>query len=405
MPLRPGSLTFTLVLGVLIALMPFTNDIYMPAMPVLVASLNTDVPGVQFTLAAFIAGIAIGQIVYGPLSDRYGRRPMLIAGLAVFAASSAACAFSHTVDALAALRFLQALGLAAAPVLGRTVARDLASNEQAARLLARMMVVSGVAPIVAPLLSGLLLAVQGWQAIFLLLSLLGAAMLAVIVWGMPETAPKDRTPVNPLTILRNFGQLLRHPAFLAPLAALCASQAALFAFVTNSSFVIVRGLGYSPAAFGAFFAIVMVGQIVAAQIASRVVVRRGVHGMIAFGAGLGGLSGICIAVLAWMNVTHVAALIAPMTVYMFASGFLNPAATAAAMSPFPKIAGSAASLIGSLQMTVGAITGLVLSLMYDGTARPMATAIGVAALALLLVERLLLRPVRREARHRARHAA
>ena len=111
MPLRPGSLSFTLVLGVLIALMPFTNDIYMPAMPVLVASLNTDVPGVQFTLAAFIAGIAIGQIVYGPLSDRYGRRPMLIAGLAVFAASSAACAFSHTVDALAALRFLQALGL------------------------------------------------------------------------------------------------------------------------------------------------------------------------------------------------------------------------------------------------------------------------------------------------------
>ena len=400
MPLRPGSLTFTLVLGVLIALMPFTNDIYMPAMPALMGALHSDVPGVQFTLAAFIAGIAVGQIAYGPLSDRFGRRPMLLAGLAVYAASSAACTLAQNVETLAALRLLQALGLAAAPVLGRTVARDLAANEQAARLLARMMVVSGVAPIVAPLLSGLLISLHGWQAIFVVLSVLGAVMLAVIARGLPETAPADRRPLNPGAIARNFALLLSHRTFLAPLAALCASQALLFAFVTNSSFVIVQGLGYSAAAYGVFFAIVMVGQIVAAQIASRVVVKRGVHGMIAFGAGLGGLSGLVLAILVWMDVTHVAALIAPMTVYMFGSGFLMPAATAAALSPFPAIAGSAASLIGSLQMTVGAVTGMVLSLLYDGTARPMATAIGIAAVALLLIERRLLRP----ARHAARRA-
>lgn len=401
MPLRPGSLAFTLMLGVLIALLPLTNDIYMPAMPVLVSSLNSTVPGVQFTLTAFIVGVAFGQIAYGPLSDRYGRRPMLIAGLSLFCASSAGCAYAQSVEALAVLRFLQALGLAAAPVLGRTVARDLGANEQAARLLARMMVVSGIAPIAAPLLSGMLLAWQGWQAIFWLLSVAGALMLATVVWGLPETAPADRHPLSPTAMARNFALLLRHRAYLAPMATLCASQIGLFAFVTNASFVIVRGLGYSPAAFGAFFALVMVGQIIAAQIASRMVVRRGMHGMISFGAGLGCVSGLTLAALAWMNVTHVAAIIAPMTVYMFASGFINPAATAAALSPFPKIAGSAASLVGFLQMLVGAITGVILSLLFDGTARPMATAIGIAGLALLLVERKLLRPLRHQARRAA----
>jgi DHA1 family bicyclomycin/chloramphenicol resistance-like MFS transporter len=392
MRLSTDSAGFMLLLGALLGMIAFGVDTTLPAMPVMQQELPASAAEVQLTLTSFLMGVAAGQVLCGPLSDRFGRRPVLLGSLALFSTASLACAASASLGALTASRFAMGVAAVAGPVLSRAVVRDLLVGDAAARLMARTMVAFGVTPIVAPLIGGFLVEAAGWQAVYLFIAATGTVLFVTVALRLPETAPHPRTPLSPAQLARNFGKLLGERAYVGPLLVTCAAQSGIFAFVTNASFVAANILGFTPGEFAALFSFVMLGHILGAQIGSRLVVRHGIRGMLKAGALAGLAGGVAIAALSWAGVQHVAAIALPMLVYLVGAGLVIPAGSAAAMAPFPKIAGAASSLQLMTQLLVGASLGMVISAAYDGTTRPMATAIGAAGIALFVLERVFSRP-------------
>lgn len=394
MPLKPRTASFTLLLGLLVAIAPLSTDIFVPIMPELASVFGADVATVQLTFTSFYLGVACGQLIYGPLSDRYGRRLPLLAGLALFAAGGLGCALSTSIEVLIAGRFMQALGMSAGPVLARSIVRDLYSWDNAARTLALMSIVLGVAPILGPLLGTALLAWKGWSAVFWALAGVAVVLLAAVAFGLTETAPHPRLQsLNPAALMRNFVFLLGQRRYTAYLVALCTVQTGIAAFISSSAFVFMRSLGHTAGEYAVLFAIVATGHIIGAIASSRLVMRLGIDRMIRTGSLIACLSGIVTAGFGWAGVDHAAAIVAPTFVYMFATAFVMPHATAAALSPFPKIAGAASSLLGFVQFTLGSVTSYVLGALYDGTQRPLTTAIGLMGMASLLVYLILVRPI------------
>lgn len=383
----------TLLLGVLIALTPLGTDLYLPALPVIAQALRATVDATQLTVTTFFLGLAFGQLAWGSLSDRYGRKPILIAGLAIALLASAAGMAASTVGDLAWVRLAQGVGLSSGPVVARSVVRDLFVHENAARLLARMTIVFSIVPVAAPLAGAALLEL-GWPAVFAALALASALLLAAVAGLMPETAPAPRGAMHPLGIARTFGVIAHEPRFVAHFLLLLCTFSGIFAFVSSSAFVLVRGLGVAPTAYAALFASVMLGQILGAWLGSRLVMRIGISAMLRAGTRIACLAGLAAVGFAGAGLTHWAAVVLPMAAYMFASSFVIPAATAAALSPFPRAAGAASSLIGATQFALGAAVSTVLGASFDGTALPMTLVIAVGGTAALLCERTLVRRVR-----------
>ena len=316
---------------------------------------------------------------------------MLLAGLALYLAATLACLTAESVGAIVLWRFVQALGMSSGPVIARTIVRDLHTHEQAARMLARMMIVFGVVPIGAPLVGAQLLAWWDWRAVFWLLAFMAVALLGGVAAGLAETAPRERSAMSPGRILEIFGNVLRERRFTSPFAVMLASQAGIFAFVTSSAFVLVKALGLSPREYSVLFAVVMIGQITGAWFTSRMVMRLGIAGMLRFGTRLGCASGLLAAALAWGGVNHWLAIALPCMAYMFSASCIIPNATAAALSPFRSNTGTVSSLMGASTFVLGALVGIALGALYDGTARPMASAFALAGMASLLAERYLVR--------------
>ena len=391
MHLSPGSVWLTVLLGLLVALTPLGTDSYVPTLPAIALAFSAPVAEVQFTITTFFFGIAAGQLAWGPLSDRFGRRPALLCGLALYLASALACLWAESLAAITLWRFVQGLGMSSGPVLARTIVRDLHSHERAARMLARMMVVFGIVPIAAPLIGALLLTWWGWRGTFGLLAVMAVGLLASVALVLGETAPQKAGTASPVRIARTFLSILREPRFVAPFCVLLGAQLGIFAFVTNSAFVLVNALGLSAREYSVLFAVVMVGQISGAWFTSRMVMRLGIAGMLRFGTRLACASGAVAAMLAWGGVNHWAAIVLPFMAFMFAASCVVPNATAAALSPFPKSAGTASSLLGACAFVLGAAVSMVLGGLYDGSARPMTSALALAGLGALLAERFLMR--------------
>jgi DHA1 family bicyclomycin/chloramphenicol resistance-like MFS transporter len=391
MPLSPGSVWLTVLLGLLVALTPLGTDTYVPTLPAIALAFGAQVSAVQFTITTFFFGIAAGQLAWGPLSDRFGRKPALLCGLALFFVSALACIGADSLAAITFWRFVQGLGMSSGPVIARTIVRDLHSHEQAARMLARMMVVFGVVPIAAPLMGAQLLEWWGWQGTFGLLAVVAFALLASVVTGLKETAPPSIVAASIGSIARTFSRILRDSRFVAPFCVLLGIQLGIFSFVTNSAFVLVEALGLSARGYSILFAVVMIGQIGGAWFTSRMVMRLGIARMLGFGTKLACGAGLAAAALAWGGVGHWAAIVAPFMVFMFAASCVVPNATAAALSPFPGSAGTASSLLGACAFVLGAAVSMVLGALYDGTARPMTSALALAGLGALMAERFLMR--------------
>jgi MFS transporter, DHA1 family, multidrug resistance protein len=392
MKLPTDSAGFMLLLGAMLAMIAFGVDTTLPAMPELQSDFAATAGEVQVTLTSFLMGVAAGQLVCGPLSDRYGRRPLLLGGLALFSVASVLCALATTIGWLTLARFVMGIAAVTGPVISRAVVRDVLAGDEAARLMARMMVAFGVAPILAPLAGGFLVETAGWRSIYIFIAACGITLLLVVALRLPETAPSIRPPLSVGQLLRNFRLLLSHRSYIAPLLIICACQAGIYAFVTNASFVAANVLGFSPGHFAGLFSFVMLGHIMGAQLGSRLVMSYGIRAMLKSGAVLGMLGGVCIAAASWAGVQHVAAIALPMLVYLTGAGLVIPSASAAAMTPFPKIAGAASSLQLMTQLVCGASLGMLISASYDGTTRPMATAIGAAGIALFVLERTFARP-------------
>ncbi len=389
-----APLRLTLVLGVLIALTPLGTDLYLPALPIIAHALRATVGATQMTVTAFFLGLALGQFAWGFLSDRYGRKPILIVGIALALLASIAGMVSGTVGELAWVRLAQGLGLSSGPVVARSVVRDLFAHENAARMLSRMTIVFSIVPVAAPL-AGAALVRLGWPAVFAALAVACALLIAAVAGLMPETAPKAAPSgaVHPRGLARTVGAIVREPYFVVHFLLLLCIFSGIFAFVSNSAFVLVQGLGVTPAAYAALFASVMLGQIVGAWLGSRLVMRIGISAMLRAGTRLACLAGVGAAGFALAGVAHWTLVVLPMAAYMFASSFVIPAATAAALAPFPHTAGAASSLIGGTQFALGAAVSSVLGASFDGSARPMALAIALAGTAALLCERFLVRAV------------
>jgi DHA1 family bicyclomycin/chloramphenicol resistance-like MFS transporter len=384
------SVWFTVLLGVLIALPALGTDLYVPALPVLAQALGGDADAAQFTLTTYFIGLAAGQLLWGPLSDRFGRKPVLLSGLLVMLVSSVLVFFLSSILAVAGVRLAQGLGMSSGALIGRTIVRDLHAHEQAARMLASMTVVFSLVPLAAPVAGALLAGSAGWRAVFAAMAAV-AVILIISLKSLRETAPAARRSVHPGAIARTFVSILRDRRFLSPFLVVFCAHVGILAWVSNSAFTLVRGLGVGTVAYGLMFALVMLGQITGAWAASRLVLRLGIPRLLRFGARLMLLAGAAAAALAWGGVSHWLAVTLPFTLLLFGTALIVPNATAAALTPFPASAGAASSLIGAIGFTAGALISTALGAAYDGSARPMALVAALAGIGAFVSERFLLR--------------
>jgi len=385
------SLRLTVLLGVLVALPALGTDLFVPALPLLADALAVEAGAAQFTLTTFFIGLAAGMLLWGPLSDRYGRKPVLCAALAAMLAASVVAARVDSVGAVAAARLVQGLAMSSGAVIARTVVRDLHAHEQAARLLASMTIVFSIVPIAAPLTGAGIAGHAGWRAIFWCFAAIAALLLVAALAGLRETAPRERSSIHPADIARTFARILGERRFVAPFLLVLCAHLGILAWVSSSAFVLVRGFGLSTVGYGFAFAAVMVGQIAGAWASSRLVLRVGIPRLLRLGAALMLAAGAAAAALAWAGAGYWPAVVLPFLVFLFGTALIVSNATAAALSPFPGSAGAAASLIGATGFTVGALVSAGLGLAFDGTARPMATLGACAGVAAFLLERKLFR--------------
>src|SRR3954467_10151110 len=284
--LRPDTLALTALLALLTAVGPMSVDLYLPSLPELGRVFGASVPQVQLTLSGYLLCFAIGQIVFGPISDHVGRKPVLLAALSLYVAVCLRCMFATSIEMLIALRCLQALGVAGAPVLARAIVRDLYQGVRAGRELARMGSITALAPVVAPSLGGILQSTFGWRTSFLGMAALGLCAIVLVIRLLPETMKQPpKHPMSLLSIIRGYGMFLRHRTFRIYLAIVSASYGGLFAWISGSSFVLQDLYGLSPLLFGLVFAAATLGYGVGTLLAARLVVRIGIDRTIVCGGG------------------------------------------------------------------------------------------------------------------------
>ena len=398
MTAHAASAFLTTMLGVLIGLTALGMDMFLPSVPAIAQAFDVEPGTAQLAVTTYLLGLATGQLAWGPLADRFGRKPVLLAALVLFFASSAACAVAASLNSVLLLRFVQGAGMSSGPVIARSVVRDLAAHEQAAHLLGRMTVVFGFFPVLGPLVGAQVLSLGGWASVFWLYAAIALALLAVVALRFPETAPAERPAISVARIGERYALLLTDRRFVAPLATALCAQMGILAFVATSSLVLVQGLRLTPTAFSVLFATVMIGQMAGGFVGSRLVLRLGIERMVRLGARLALAAGALLALLVYGGVAHWSAIVLPMLGYILGCALLLPNTTAAALTPFPGFAGAASSLLGVLPFALGAVVSALLGAAFDGTARPLAFAVALAGAGAFACERLLFSPTARAAR-------
>ena len=346
----PDRLMITLLLGLLVSFAPMTIDLYLPALPVMTEDLMTNAESMQLTLSVYMVGFALAQTLFGPISDRFGRKPTILIGTSVYLVASVACALATSVEQLIVFRLCQSIGAAAGPVVARAVVRDLFTREEAAKTYAVVTTVTAIAPVVAPILGGVIVIYLGWRANFWVLTGFGATAMLLVILLLPET---NRVPDPSATrfdkMLLNFGTMLRNRAYLGYLLTVMGTFGGLFAYLMGSSFVLVGELGMSEIHFGLSFGGASIGFMAGAFLGSRIVRRVGIERMCLIGTAFTALAGVLIVGLIWGGIVTVAAVIVPTVIYFFGMGMSQPNVQAGAISPFPQMAGAAASLLGLAQ--------------------------------------------------------
>ncbi|MEU0533756.1 multidrug effflux MFS transporter [Amycolatopsis tolypomycina] len=381
-PSRRTQLKFVLVLGGLTAFGPLSIDMYLPALPRMAADLHAPDSTVQLTLSAFIVGLALGQLVLGPLSDALGRRGPLLAGLVLYVVGSVLCALSPDAWLLIAARFVQSLGAAAGIVIARATVRDLFSGTAMTKFFSTLMLVSGLAPILAPLIGGQLLNWTSWRGVFVVLTAFGALLLAVVVFFLPEPS-LARSPLRLGRVMRTYGRLVLDRSFAGYALASGLLFASMFAYISASSFALQGVYGLSPQAYSVVFGVNGVGIVLAGQLNGRLVGRVRERVLLLSGLLLGVLGGAFVLVSALLRAPLVLLLV-PLFLLVSSIGLVMPNASSLALASHARSAGAASALLGVLQFVVGAVATPLVGLGGPGTAVPMAaTMAGFAVLALV----------------------
>ncbi|MBI0434203.1 multidrug effflux MFS transporter [Roseomonas sp. KE0001] len=378
-----------LLLGFLTAIGPLSTDMYLPAFPAIETGFGVPHGSAELTLATWFLGLAVGQLVQGTLADRLGRRRPLILGLAVFIAGSVGCALATDIASLAAFRCLAAFGGSASMVLPRAVVRDMADGHEAARLMSRLMLVMGAAPILAPGLGGLLLGLGGWRPIFWFSAAYGLISMLLVWRLLPETlAAERRLRLGPGAQLLRYVQILREPGFRAHVALGCAAMFLMFTYVGGSPAVFVGLFRMEPTSFGLLFGLNASAFILASQFNPALLLRLGPGRLVRWASWAILAAMLALAAIAMAGPTHPLQVLAPITVAMACSALVMPNAAVGALSRHASQAGSASALMGTLQFTVAGSSGLLLGWLADGSARPMALLMLAGAAAMVVAERL-----------------
>lgn len=375
-------LTITLLLG----LQPVTTDLYLPALPTMQRELGATAGATQMTLSALIICFGLAQLVCGPLSDRFGRRPVLLGGMVLYCVASVMGALAQEIGTLVAWRGVQGAAMAAAVTCGRSMVRDLFQPQEGARVMSRALGGLGVIALLSPALGGLLVQWLSWHAALLATALFGAATLAFIAWSFEETlALRDPRATQLRPLMNNWRSVLRHPSFRAWTALLCCTYGGLFTILASSSFVLIDVLGLSRLAYGGVLAINALAYIVGTVLCRRLLLRHGLRGAVKHAALLSLAGGVGMAALSLAGVRSVWAIMVPMVLFAIGHGVHQPCGQAGAVGPFPEKAGTAASMSGFLMMLTAFCAGLVLGRSINGTVFPLTLGVGFFGAALAVV--------------------
>ena len=386
------SYRLALILGALTAMGPLAIDMYLPALPAIARDLGAAEASVQVSLSVYFAGIALGQIVYGPASDRLGRKPSLYVGLLLFIVSCIGCAFVRRVEALIAFRFAQALGGCAPLVIPRAVIRDYFDERGSVRMLSMLTLVMGLAPILAPSIGGQLLVRFGWRSIFWVLAGYGAVWLTAVALFLPESLPAESRARRPIgAILQTYGALLRDRAYVGYVLTGGFVFAGLLTYISGSPFVFIELFGVAPERYGLYFGSNAIGLITASQINRYWAARAGPRHVISLVLPLAVVAGTALVVNAWTGFGGFIGILLPLFLFIACHGFTFPNTTALAMAPHGRVAGSASALLGTLQFLLGATAGTLVGALGNGTPVPFAGIIACCAVGALVASLTLTR--------------
>jgi DHA1 family bicyclomycin/chloramphenicol resistance-like MFS transporter len=376
--LRPQTVSFTLLLGALTGISPFSTSMYIPSLPDIARSLEATPAEVQLTISAFLFGLAFGQVVHGPVSDRYGRKPVLVAALAVFCVTSLICAAAWSVQVLFFARAIQAISGASGIVISRAMIRDVHDGVQAARVLSLVGSVMALAPVVGPLVGGVLQDMFGWRAGFFVLAALGLVLLAIVSLNLAETIKhRASEPLSIAGTLKIFAGLLRNRAYVAYIGMAAASFGGSYAWFSGSSFILQDLYHLSPVGFALVYGVNSAGFLVGTALAARLVLRKGINFTIGLGACLLLVSGFAFLAILALGFASLSALIVVMTFFLAGMGLVMPQAFAGALTLIAKNAGAASSLAGALQQVTGGVSAAAVGFFLGRSAWPVAWVVAI----------------------------
>jgi DHA1 family bicyclomycin/chloramphenicol resistance-like MFS transporter len=386
MLLKPETFALTVLMASLSALGPLSTDTYLASLPFMAEELGVSGDWIQLTLSAYLIGFSLGQIIFGPVSDKYGRKPVILFGLVVYLACSVVCALADSVMVLIIARGLQAFAAAAPIILARALVRDLYEGARAARELSVMTSISALSPVIAPILGGFLQVGFGWRSVFVAMTVGGLALTVLVAALLPETIRiRQEGPLSFGSVFGSFRIVARNRAFRSYVGIQAMAYSGLFCFISTSPFVLQTIYGYSPLRFGFAFAMGSLAFLSGTFANRRLVPRMGVNGTIGAGVAClmaGGLA-MPAAIAIWPHTAF--SVILPSMIYFHGIGLILPLSVASAMAPFPERAGAASSLMGLLQMSTAAVMGAVVVRLVTTTAMPLGLTmalVGVAAFAI-----------------------
>lgn len=388
---RSSYIKMIVILGSLAAFGPLSIDMYLPALPSLALELQTTPSLIQLSLTACLLGMALGQLFAGPISDVLGRRNPLFVGLLVYALTSLFCAFAQNAWTLVILRFLQGAAGAVGMVISRAMVRDMYSGAEMTRFFAMLMLVNGLAPILAPVAGGLIIQTASWRSVFVVLAAIGLLMLLTVYWGLSETLPRERRSQGSFTsVATSFLLLLKNPVFMGHALVQGFVGGAMFAYIAGSPFVFQTIFGVSPQMFSLFFALNSVGLIIAGQVTGRLAGRISEEKLLVFGLLMAVTGGLTLAVMILAR-GSLYTIVPPLLLAISSVGVVGPSSFSMAMQAQGKNAGSAAGLIGLLSFIIGGMMAPLVGILGSHTAVPMGIVIAACEGAALVCYLLLIR--------------
>lgn len=389
----PSHWPLVICLGLVASLAPLSIDMYLPSFPAMAGEFGANAAQIQLTLSGYMIGFTLGQLGYGPLSDRFGRKYVLLSGIAIYVAMTILCALANDAETLAVYRFFQAIGGGAGTVLSRAIIRDRYDGVRMAKVMSLMLTIILFAPMIAPVIGGYVLVWFGWRAVFWTLVIFGVLAICVVLFGINESLPPERRSKPGLApLLRGYGAVLTHRKSIGFILTGGITFGALFAFLSGAPFVFIEFYGVAPEHLGFIFTLNVVGVMAGGWLNSRLVMTEGVARMLSIGVWLLFAGALALFALIATNVWGVWGVILGIVFFTLPLNLINANAAAGALEYFPENAGTASAVVGAVRYGFGALSGVCVGLLHDGTAMPMGwVVLGCSLLSVVFLMTLLRR--------------